>query len=153
MLRRQQCGWHEHRGLFAILYGFESSANRHLGFAETHIATHQTIHRAGTFHVLLDGDDCFELVGGFYEWKRGFHFGLPRCVGAKRVPGCVQSSLVQHHEFLGNHPQVVAHPLFDARKICATHLVERWSVAAHVLPHKVDLIAEHEQAAVGVSQV
>ena len=153
VLRCQQRGWHEYRSLFAILDGFESGANRHFGFAETHIATHETIHRAGTVHVLFHSDDCFKLIGGFNEWKRGFHFRLPRCVGAKRVPRRVQSSLVQHHEFLGNHPQVVAHPLFDARKICTTHLVERWRVAAHILPHEVDLIAEHEQAAVGITQV
>ena len=153
VLRREQRGRHEHRRLLAVLHTLEHRAQRHLGLAESDVAADETIHRACCFHIALHFDDRLQLVGSLDVRETGFHFLLPRRVGGERVPGRVQTTLVQDDEFLGDRAQLVAHALLGAREIRAAHLVERWSLATHVLAHEVDLVAQHEQVAVGVANV
>ena len=69
------------------------------------------------------------------------------------MPRGVQSSLIQHHEFLSDDSQLVAHALFGAGEVRAAHAVERGRIATHVLTNEVDLITEHEQIPVGIAKL
>ena len=72
---QNRCG-HHHGYLFGVACSFKSGAYSHLCLAETYVATHQTIHRAGAFHVGLHLGCGFQLVGGVVVKEASFQFVL-----------------------------------------------------------------------------
>ena len=96
----EQCGGRHHGHLLAILDRLERSANGNFGLAESHVATHQTVHREGPFHVGFGVFDGLALVGCLYERKGVFHVVLPWCVAAECVTLGVDPALIQHHQLL-----------------------------------------------------
>ena len=96
----EQCGGRHHGHLLAILDRLERSANGNFGLAESHVATHQTVHREGPFHVGFGVFDGLALVGCLYERKGVFHVVLPWRVAAECVTLGVDPALIQHHQLL-----------------------------------------------------
>ena len=85
VLLRENSGWHQHRHLFAICHRFEGGAQSHFGFAISHIAAEQPVHRTFGFHVGFDLLDGKQLIRGFNVRKRGFQFFLPVVVRFKGI--------------------------------------------------------------------
>ena len=85
MLLRQDGRRHEHGDLPPALDGLEGSTDGDFSFAETDIATDESVHRPRALHVGLRIVDGFELVAGFGEGKRGLEFLLPCGVFGERV--------------------------------------------------------------------
>ena len=67
MLLGQQCGRRQQGHLAPAGHGHERGAQCDLGFAKTHVAADQAVHRSRRNHVLNDGVNRGALVGGFFE--------------------------------------------------------------------------------------
>ena len=83
MLIGQHCGRHQHSHLFAICSRLEGSTHRHLGLAEAHITTHQTIHGLGLFHIGLHVLRGLQLIGGILIQETGFELVLQIGIGTE----------------------------------------------------------------------
>ena len=77
MLLGQHRRGHKNRNLFAVIDGFESGADGQLGFAVTHVAANEPVHRPRPLHVPLDLPNRAYLVGSFLKGKSGFKLPLP----------------------------------------------------------------------------
>ena len=102
MLLGQKGGGGQDRRLLAVLHRLEYCANSNFGFAETHVAANQTVHRRRGLHIALHLLDRLRLIHGFDVREGLFHLPLPRRVLGKRMTGSGDASLVQNNEFLGN---------------------------------------------------
>ena len=80
MLGNQERGGNQNGHLFAVLNGFESRAQRYLGFAVADVAGNEPIHWRRLFHVSFDLVNRLKLVGSFNVGKRIFQLALPGCV-------------------------------------------------------------------------
>ena len=83
VLERQHRRRHEHCHLLGVAGGLESSTDSHLGLAEAHVATHQTVHRPRPLHVGLHVVGGLELVGSVFVEEAGFEFVLHEGVGTE----------------------------------------------------------------------
>lgn len=102
MLPRQQRGRRDHRDLNTAHRGNKGGAHRHLGLAETHVATDQAIHWRAGGHVVQHRADGGQLVVSF----------LIREAGRKRVPhaiGRFHDLGAAQHPFGGDPDQLVGH--------------------------------------------
>ena len=77
----------QHQDLLALACGLEGGAQGDLGLAVADVATHQSIHRPGRFHVGLDQFDRLQLVGGLGEREALLELALPVGVGLEGVAG------------------------------------------------------------------
>ncbi len=67
VLLGQQGRRYQHSHLLVVLDREEGGAHRHFGFAEAHVAAHQTVHRQRLTHVAEHGIDRLGLVRGSFE--------------------------------------------------------------------------------------
>ena len=74
MLKRQNGGGNQYGYLPTIVHGFECCANGHFRFPKAHVATHQSVHGAFTFHVGFYRRCGRRLVGRVFVEKRSFQF-------------------------------------------------------------------------------
>ena len=81
MLISQHRGGHKHSGLLAVGSSLKRSAYRHFRLAESHIATHQAVHRAFALHVGLHRLRRLQLVGRVLIDKRSLKLMLQISVG------------------------------------------------------------------------
>ena len=139
--------------MLAVLHTLEYRPQCDFGLSEAHIAADETIHQMRALHVAFHGFDRLELVGCLDVGECGFHLCLPRCVGRERMTLGVQAALIEQHQLLGDDAQFVAHALFGACEVGTAHAVERRCVATDVLTHEVDLVAQHQQHTVGISNL
>ena len=102
VLLSEQGGGRQKRHLLAARDGDKGGAQSHLGFAKTHIAADQAVHRARADHVLDHRMDGRALIGGFFKTKVvGKHLVVGRAV-AKCVTGACRTAGV-NVEQLGGH--------------------------------------------------
>ena len=66
VLHGEYGGRHQYCHLLAVGSRFEGCAHRHFGLTKTYIAADQSIHRHGAFHIVLDVQGGFRLVGGVF---------------------------------------------------------------------------------------
>ena len=86
MLLRKHRSRHHHSHLLAINHSLEGRTNRNLGFAIAHIATQQTLHGLGLFHISLNFGNSLQLIRRFLIGKRFLKLMLQLGIGAKGVP-------------------------------------------------------------------
>ena len=126
MLLRQHRGGGQHRHLLARRDRLEDGPDRHLGFAEAHVAAHQPVHRLGLLHIPLDIGDGLHLVGGGLVGEGVFELVLPGAVGGEGEARCLVALGVELHQ-IHRH---LAHGLFGALLGLgpgrAAHAVEVW---------------------------
>ena len=80
--REDRCG-HQDCHLLAVGYCLKCRTHSHFGLAEANVATHQSVHRAGRFHIPLDGLDRLLLVGRIFVFERGLQLVLQVSVSRK----------------------------------------------------------------------
>jgi hypothetical protein len=102
MLEGEDGGRNEDSDLFFVEYGFEGSSDGHFGFAEADIAADEAVHGVIAEHIILNGDGCFELVGGIFVDEGGFEFVLEIVVGGEGKTRGGFSFGVELDEFFGD---------------------------------------------------
>jgi len=111
MLARQKGGWSDHSHLLAAHRSDKGGPQRHLGLAETDIATHQPVHRLAAFQIVQHIGNSRILVVGFFPRELldklvvGRRFGFEY----RRLSQCAQRSDL--HQFAGD----LADALFQPR--------------------------------------
>ena len=68
LLCQQGCGTQD-GDLLAVHDGNESRTQRHLGFAETHVAANKAIHGTARVHIGNDSRNGRGLIGRFFKSK------------------------------------------------------------------------------------
>ncbi len=141
----EHCRRHEHRDLHSIVDRFEGSTNGDLGLAVADVAAEQSIHRTGSFQIVLDFGNGRELVGRFLIGKARFELLLP--VGIRRD---WRAGLAFAHRLHVNHiRREIANRFFHLANAFAprgaTELREFWIAlaAAHVFLHEIDFGNRH----------
>ena len=81
VLEGQHRGRHQHGYLLGVACSLEGSTYGHLGLAEAHVATDQTVHGLCLLHVGLHVVGGFQLVGSVFVEERGLQFMLHKVVG------------------------------------------------------------------------
>ena len=81
MLHCQHGGRYQYSHLFAVRGSFKGGTHCHFGLAKTHIAAHQSVHWHRTFHVVLDVQGSFGLVGRIFVEERCLQLMLHIAVG------------------------------------------------------------------------
>ena len=76
MLQGQDGRRNQDRNLFAVANGLERSPDGYFRLSKTYVAAHQSIHRTGIFHILLDRDGGQFLIGSIFVHERRFEFFL-----------------------------------------------------------------------------
>ena len=66
VLHSEHGSGHQYCHLLAIGSCLEGSAHRHFGLTKTHIAADKAVHWHGAFHIVLDVQGGFGLVGGVF---------------------------------------------------------------------------------------
>ena len=74
---------HKDSHLFAVGCCLEGRTDGHFGLAESHIATHQTVHRLRLLHIGLHILGSFQLVGCIFIDKAGLQFMVHITVGTE----------------------------------------------------------------------
>ena len=87
VLQREDRRRHQNRHLLTVGHSLKCRTHSHFGLAKTYVATHQTIHRAGRLHILLDRLDRLLLVGRILILERGLQLVLQVSVGRKSKTG------------------------------------------------------------------
>ena len=72
---------YQHSNLLGITDCLESGADGHFGLTESYVAADEAVHRAGIFHILLDGFRRPFLIGGILVHEGRFEFFLEIIVG------------------------------------------------------------------------
>ena len=145
MLLDEQRGRHEHGHLLGVLHGLERGAHGDLGFAETHVAADQAVHRDRLLHIGLDLVDGGQLVGGLLVRERVLQLLLPRGVGAERETGRALAGRIQLDQVLGDLMDVLAGLGLGGRPVGAAQFVEFRGLRADVLADLVELVGGNEQ--------
>ena len=109
MLQRQNGGRHQNRALFAVGDALKRSAQRHFGFAETHIAAKQAVHRVRLFHIAFDFVNRPQLVGGFIIGEAAFKVALHIDIRRKRIALHFLALGVQRNQLVGHIFDRLAH--------------------------------------------
>ncbi len=102
MLVGKHSGGHEHSHLLIVRHCLECGTHGYLGLAETHVTTHQTVHRAGTLHVSLHVGSSLALIGGIFVDERGFQFPLQETVGTVLETFFLATLRVKLYQVAGN---------------------------------------------------
>ena len=102
VLPRENGGRAEQGALLAVGNALERRTQRHLGFAEAHIAAEQPVHRRRALHVALDLLNAVELVGGFFIFKFCFKVALPLVIARKGVALCLHTRRIERDQLLGD---------------------------------------------------
>ena len=145
MLLHQQCGRHQHSHLFGILHRLECGTYGDFGFAESHVAANQAIHRHGLFHIGFDFVDGSQLIGGFLVWESVFQFFLPRGVFAEGIPLHALTCRIQFDQIFGDFVHMLTCFRLGSSPIGSAQFVEFWSVGTDVFADLVKLIGGDEQ--------
>src|SRR6516165_4505679 len=88
VLKRKNSRWCKHRHLLAVLHSLERGAHGDFGFAVSHVAAEETVHRGRGFHVLLDRRYRSELIVGLAIVERALELALKFVVRRKRRSLC-----------------------------------------------------------------
>ena len=86
MLECQHRCRNEHRHLLRVAGSFEGSPYGNFCFSETHIATDEAVHRAGTLHIRFHLQRGFHLVGRIFIEERSLQFLLHERIRAVGKP-------------------------------------------------------------------
>ena len=146
VLQRQNGGGHHHRHLFAVGGCLESGANRNFGFAETHIATHQAVHRTRLLHVGLHLSRHPQLVGRVFVGERGFEFLLQETVGRKSKTFFCASATVEQNQIARNVFELLLRALLEAFPRAGAKMRKpgRRTLLPLVLRNLVERVDRHE---------
>ncbi len=155
MLHRQNGRRYQHDHLFAVAYGLEGGANGDFGFAKTHIAANQAVHRVRLFHVVLDVVGGLGLVGRVFVNKGRFQFGLHEIVVTKSEARGLAPLGIEGNQLFGDVLQLLLDAAFLGVPLARTELVHlRWrAFPACVFGNFVQVVDAHvQQVVVAVHQ-
>ena len=74
---------HKYSHLFGVAGCLEGRTDSHLGLAESHIATDESVHRMSTLHIGLDVLSCLKLVGSVLIEEAGLKLVLHEGIRTK----------------------------------------------------------------------
>ena len=145
MLLREHGRRHENRHLLAVARGFERGAQRHFGFAVSHIADDESIHRSRFFHIGFDVVNRAQLVFRFDVRKGRFEFVLPLIIRRKGVTRNDFARGVEFEQFVRNVRDRFLRAFFDLRPFRRTHSTQRrrMSTWRGIPAQAVDLMHRH----------
>ena len=139
MLIGQHGGRHQHRHLLIVRTSLEGSADGHLGLAESHIPTYQTVHRTVALHVGLHGLRGLQLVGRVLVEEACLEFVLHETVGTEGETFLLTAQGIQLDEVACDILDFGLRPLFQAFPCPRAQLVQpgRLALLATVFAHLV----------------
>ena len=124
MLAAEQCRRRNHRHLLATHRDQERRAQRHFGFAETHVAADQTIHRLTGAEIAHDIVDRRELIVRFFIRKASAEFVPQTFRRCDRFGRACRAHCRDAQQFLGHIAQALFRARFAALPGDTTQLVE-----------------------------
>ena len=147
VLLRQNGGGAQHHHLLFVLRRRERRAQRHLGFAKSHITAHQAVHGLRAAHVGFHVRDGGQLVRRFLIGERLFHFALRRRVGPERIALRTCAARVHVHQVECKLLRCGAGLLHGARPVgrVQARATRRGALGAHVARDAIELLNRHEQ--------
>ena len=80
VLQGQNGGRYKDRNLLAVSYSLEGRTYGYFGLSESHIAAHETVHRAVVFHIPLHGIYSLLLIRSILVHERRLKFLLHVCI-------------------------------------------------------------------------
>ena len=101
MLESQDGRRNKYHNLFSVSHRLECSPYCYLGLSEPYVAAHETVHRTGLLHVVLDSPGGRFLVGGVLVHEGRFKFFLEVSVRRECISLRCLSLGIQLYEILG----------------------------------------------------
>ena len=102
MLIGQHRRGHQHGHLFRVAGRLEGGAYGHLGLAEAHIATHQTVHGLCLLHIVLHIVGGLQLVGGVFIEERCLQLVLQKRVSRESKASFPATGGIEAYQVAGN---------------------------------------------------
>ena len=141
VLAREHGRRHKDGGLLARKHALHHGAQRNLGFAETHIAAEQAVHRPVGLHIHFDFRDAAQLVVGFLVGESVLKLALPRVILREGKAFHLRALGVQFDQPFGQFLRRRLGACLGARPVRAAELVQPYPfrfAAADVFADKVE---------------
>ena len=146
MLKREHGSRYEHCHLFIVRRGFHGGTNGDFGFPKSHIATHQSVHRALLFHVRLHLLGNLELVGRILVSKTRFELLLHETIGAKSKSLLLLTLSVETNEVARNVLNLFLRALLEFLPSARAQMAQarRFAFLALILRHLMQGMDRHK---------